>query len=706
MRVSSADVLLDLDDRVPIACQGRDLDLGLRPQPSVTGSLGCNLPGFTTGLFQVTVTYEEALQPEPWQITLAPNGSNGSDGLLVGGVHASVGPDRAHISVTDLVAEHEIPQLDSLPASLNLSAVGIVLVKTEGWAIHRVEAGPGTVRLVFPQDEAVASPEGPPQATNEEHGRPDQGDESPENLPLNELEESASSEAADSFQWELVEQRLRTVEELMTTSMTLSTTLANRVDINDIDLEFQLGSGHLVPVRLLNLTSLPGQTTASIEFANHQIGAAVETISGAESDGLALAVSVDSLDLAAVSETLGTPGLLTGAANLRFHVTTGAEFEVVFDLGMPDLVVNHAAISTEPIALLPQVTETRLRFAADEEVPFTFHTEGTLGEHVAGRLDLRVARDEDGPRLSGEFHIDNARCRDLLAAIPEGLFLHMDRDAIRFAGRAGLDGTIEYSFGNHRSFRMLFGEEFPGTCRITRMPRGFRPEALLEPDYRHVVSEDYSTERVVVGPATAGWTPIEDLPEYIPAIMYLTEQRDFLEDPAISVSLINKAVRINLIYGRWAYGGSTVTQQLVKNLFLDRNKTLARKLEEALISWALEAVLTKEQILELYLNCIEFGPDIWGIEAGAQYYFNVSAPQLSPIQVSYLAGLKPSPRSGGNHRRRGQTPRRQRWQDRLLHHIQLLADRGFIPQSYVDAQETFIIPLGENALPRIAPIDD
>ena len=73
--------------------------------------------------------------------------------------------------------------------------------------------------------------------------------------------------------------------------------------------------------------------------------------------------------------------------------------------------------------------------------------------------------------------------------------------------------------------------------------------------------------------------------------------------------------------GRFVYGGSTISQQLVKNLFLTRQKNISRKIEEAIITWKMEEVVSKDRIMELYLNCIEFGPNIYGIRHAAQHYF-------------------------------------------------------------------------------------
>lgn len=107
----------------------------------------------------------------------------------------------------------------------------------------------------------------------------------------------------------------------------------------------------------------------------------------------------------------------------------------------------------------------------------------------------------------------------------------------------------------------------------------------------------------------------------------------------------------NLAKGKIVAGGSTISQQLAKNLFLSASKTPWRKLDEALITVMLETILDKQRIYEIYLNVIEWGEGIYGAEAAAQYYFGVSAKRLNAYQAAYLAAMVPNPRYYQTHRR-------------------------------------------------------
>ena len=113
---------------------------------------------------------------------------------------------------------------------------------------------------------------------------------------------------------------------------------------------------------------------------------------------------------------------------------------------------------------------------------------------------------------------------------------------------------------------------------------------------------------------------------------------------------IQKAMEKNQKKGHFVAGGSTITQQLAKNLFLTPNRSLLRKGEEALITLMIEALWDKQRIFEVYLNVIEWGNGVFGAEAAARHYYGSSAAQLSAEQAAKLAGMVPNPRYYDGHR--------------------------------------------------------
>lgn len=213
----------------------------------------------------------------------------------------------------------------------------------------------------------------------------------------------------------------------------------------------------------------------------------------------------------------------------------------------------------------------------------------------------------------------------------------------------------------------------------------------LEKPFIKQVTEGLATDEseVFVGPGLPTYVPLSEMPSWVGGAAYLSEEILFYTDHGISLGLIKKALRLNLEKGRFVYGGSTVTQQLIKNLFLTRNKTLSRKLQEALIAWRITETIPKDRVLELYLNVIEFGPDIYGIGPAARYYFQKDARDLTPMESIFLAMLKPSPLYGERVMQRGQTPKGVWWTNRTVELFRRLVEHKHLTQEQAEAAKPY-----------------
>jgi monofunctional biosynthetic peptidoglycan transglycosylase len=129
------------------------------------------------------------------------------------------------------------------------------------------------------------------------------------------------------------------------------------------------------------------------------------------------------------------------------------------------------------------------------------------------------------------------------------------------------------------------------------------------------------------------------------------EDARFLEHEGVDWEAMEKAYEQNLRRGgRRVHGGSTISQQVAKNLFLSASRSYLRKVQELVITWMVEALWTKRRILEVYLNVAEWGDGVFGAQAAARHYFGVDAASLSPEQAALLAAMLPAPRLFDHHR--------------------------------------------------------
>jgi monofunctional glycosyltransferase len=140
------------------------------------------------------------------------------------------------------------------------------------------------------------------------------------------------------------------------------------------------------------------------------------------------------------------------------------------------------------------------------------------------------------------------------------------------------------------------------------------------------------------------WVPLERIPGPVVAAVLASEDDRFFEHEGIDWSATRDAAQHDLSRGRMARGGSTITQQLAKNLWLGTERSLWRKAKEAVLAWKLERALPKRRILALYLNVVELDDGVFGIEAGARDRFGVGAEDLTTAQGVVLAALLPAPR--------------------------------------------------------------
>ncbi|MDD5088310.1 MAG: monofunctional biosynthetic peptidoglycan transglycosylase [bacterium] len=140
------------------------------------------------------------------------------------------------------------------------------------------------------------------------------------------------------------------------------------------------------------------------------------------------------------------------------------------------------------------------------------------------------------------------------------------------------------------------------------------------------------------------WIPLKDMPKVLPKAVIAAEDETFYEHRGFDWQAMREAWEVNEKKERVKRGGSTITQQLAKNLFLSSKRSYVRKAREAAITWVMELVLPKDRILELYLNSIEWGPGVFGAEEGARYHFGISARRLTAKQACILTAIIPAPR--------------------------------------------------------------
>ena len=146
------------------------------------------------------------------------------------------------------------------------------------------------------------------------------------------------------------------------------------------------------------------------------------------------------------------------------------------------------------------------------------------------------------------------------------------------------------------------------------------------------------------------WCDYDQISDYVKHAVVAAEDGKFLQHNGFDWAGMQFALERNKDKGRVVAGGSTISQQLAKNLFLYNKRSFVRKGQEAVATWMMERMWSKERILEVYLNSVEFGENIYGVEAASQHYFGKSSRSLSREQAAFLAAILPNPKYYQDHR--------------------------------------------------------
>ncbi len=175
------------------------------------------------------------------------------------------------------------------------------------------------------------------------------------------------------------------------------------------------------------------------------------------------------------------------------------------------------------------------------------------------------------------------------------------------------------------------------------VPNG--PQSLKRGPIQHrVLDEDGDPVLRTTGEGSLNWVPLRQISPTMRHAVIASEDIRFTEHEGYDLEAIHQALEANQLAGAIERGGSTLTQQLAKNLYLDGQRTLIRKIRELLLAIELDRTLGKGRVLELYLNMVEWGPGIYGIQQASERYFMRRASQLKPHEAAFLAAILPSPR--------------------------------------------------------------
>lgn len=391
-------------------------------------------------------------------------------------------------------------------------------------------------------------------------------------------------------------------------------------------------------------------------------------------------------------------GTVSGKGTLTLSPQADA---LTFDgqVALRSIALEHRRLSPEPVRGLD----------------FSVSARGTLDD--AGRLSLDEARLDMGAlhvsargtleesaehfALSLGVDVAPAACQALLDSAPEGLL-----PTVRATRMSGVFGAnVNVAFDTRSIDKLELDYRVDDGCKMTEVPRELSRDRFLGAFTHRTYRPDGTLDAMTTGPGSEGWTHLEDISPFMTAAVLTTEDGAFFRHKGFNHGAIRSSVQANLRARRFVRGASTITMQLAKNLFLTRDKALSRKIEEVILTDYLEQVFRKDEMMELYLNVIEFGPDVYGVTAAADYYFGRRPMELNVSEAFFLASLLPSPVRYGKLKDRGEIS--DRWARHLRTLMEIAARNDKITGEQLEAGlgETvvFLRPGDPRPEPRLSP---
>lgn len=350
--------------------------------------------------------------------------------------------------------------------------------------------------------------------------------------------------------------------------------------------------------------------------------------------------------LSAVGESIALPvfgasplddsgGTISGEGRVVL-AADGSALSFDGDLHARGLAVQHPSVAPQLIRGLN--VDTSARGSVDSAQLRIDEATVGLGALLVRATGL-VEQTPDRVVVNASMDIPKTDCEALLDSVPRALLptLH----TARMQGTFGAHGKV--SLDTKRVGDLSLHYQVDDLCRLEDVPAELARERFLRPFSYRVYRPDGSVGQVRSGPGTDGWTALERISPHMQAATLQCEDPPFMRHHGFNHGVIREALVTDLDELRFKRGASTISMQLAKNLFLSRDKTIARKLEEAILTDYVEQAFRKDEILELYLNIVEFGPDIYGIARAADHYFGRTPAELNIAESFFLATVLPAP---------------------------------------------------------------
>jgi hypothetical protein len=318
---------------------------------------------------------------------------------------------------------------------------------------------------------------------------------------------------------------------------------------------------------------------------------------------------------------------------------SGDELHIDGFTSIVNLRINHPKIASKDILIKNARFDYRLLLGSD----FISVDSSSTAQFNAIKFHPYMAYETKLDTIySLKVAIPKINTQDFISSLPDGLFTH-------FQGMRA-EGTFDYKldlrFNKNKPNELVFDSNLKKeNLKITKYGEANLNKLNGPFTYRASI-RDVLQRPVLVGAANSNYTPLAQISPYLIKCVLTTEDPSFFSHHGFINEAFKQSIVKNIKTKKFSRGASTISMQLVKNVFLTREKTVSRKLEEILLVYILEnnRIVSKERMLEVYFNIIEWGPNVYGIGEASHFYFQKNPSELTLNECLYLARIIPSPK--------------------------------------------------------------
>ena len=380
-----------------------------------------------------------------------------------------------------------------------------------------------------------------------------------------------------------------------------------------------------------------------------------------------------------------------------------AESELLIDKENPKklrIVTRADSLSTENGRVSPEEFVTnKVKFDLFLEILGDRWFKVTPSSMSIGSTIIDISGETSPSLFKISAEMREQECQALIESIPSEIIPKLV-PGTKMKGKVAWRISVDVDLPNRKKPKVSMW--LKNQCAVLAVPDPLSIARLKKPFEREVYTPDGKKKTITGGPGTEGWVPLTRVSRFIPLAIRTTEDPGFPYHRGFLIEAFERSLEQNITAGRFLRGGSTVTMQLAKNLWLARDKTLSRKIQEAILTTYLEQRLTKDEIMELYVNVVEFGPDIYGIGKASEHYFSKNPASLTLSQSLFLSSVLPRPK-GVQFSPDTKLPKPRM---EFIHSMmKLMLERGYIEQEQYDTAIKETPTFGEPSAGSIEDIE-